>query len=148
MSKLHELLAVETNLETQANKAGADLTATFQSKKHLFGQKLVTFTPSEPGAQTVTEEQSDIQSTVADEIDWITKILAKALDVSHQVDVANTLAKADVVTEDGDEILKDIPATSLLQLEKRLQSLREFCGAIPTLDPAKGFKAEIGRAHV
>lgn len=145
MSKLHELLAVGTNLENQANKTRADLMATFGNKRHLFEQKLVTFKSNEEGVAPVTEAQSDIQSTVSKELDWISGILAKDIDVGHQVDVANTTAKADIVTEDGTVIAKDVPATSLLQLEKHLNKFHELLVTIPTLDPAKGFSPDTTR---
>lgn len=142
MSKLHELLAVEGNLENQSNKCRTELASTFDKKRHLFGEKRVTFTANTEGANPVTEEQSDIQSTIASEINWIVGILAKSLDASHHIDVANTLAKADVVTEEGETILRDVPATSLLQLEKRLKEIHDLAVAIPTLDPAKGFQQD------
>jgi len=134
MAKLHELLAVETNLESQANKVMAELANTFEKKRHLFGEKRITFTASAEGAQPITEEQSDIQSTVAKEVEWVTGILAKALDLGHQIDMANTLALADVVTEDGVTVLQSVPATSLLQLEKRIKGVHDLVVAIPTLD--------------
>jgi hypothetical protein len=142
MAKLHELLAVESNLSSQANKTRGELIETFHKKRHLFEEKLTTFTPLGEGAPPVTEAQSDIQSTVSKEITWVSGVIAKALDVSHQVDVANTLAKADVVTEDGTTVLKDVPATSLLQLEKRIKEVQDLVAAIPTLDPAKGFRED------
>lgn len=142
MSKLHELLAVNSNLAQQADKVRADLSATFEKKRHLFAKKLVTFTPIEEGASAVTEEQSDIQTTVTHELEWITGISIKTIDTSHQIDVANTVAKADIVTEDGDAIATDVPATSLLQLEKQLKEVQALVTAIPTLDPAKGFVAD------
>lgn len=146
MSKLHELLAVNKNLAGQANKAIADLTATFEKKRHLFGEKRVTFTASTEGAAPVTEEQSDIQSTIAQELSWMAGIFAKSLDVGYQIDIANTQAKADVVAEDGDVILKDVPATALLQLEKSLDEMHKLILFIPTLDPAKGFAQDPDRA--
>ncbi len=115
MAKLHELLAVESNLSAQANKTRGELIETFHKKRHLFEEKLVTFTPNSEGAQPVQEAQSDIH---------------------------NTLAKADVVTEDGVAVLKDVPATSLLQLEKRIKEVHDLLLAIPTLDPAKGFRPD------
>lgn len=145
MSKLHELLAVEGNLENQSNKCRTELLATFDKKKHLFQESRVTFTANTEGAQPVTEQQSDIQSTVAQELEWISGIAAKAIDASHYIDLANTQAKADVVDEDGTTILKDMPATSLLQLEKRLKEVHDLVVGIPTLDPAKGFQLDKDR---
>ena len=145
MAKLHELLAVESNLENQATKTRSEVIASFDKKKHLFGEKRASFTPIAEGSQTVTEAQSSIQETVSNQVEFVKKIAVKAFDVSHQIDVANTLAKADVVTEDGDTVLEAVPATSLLQLEKRLKELRDFAIAIPTLDPALGFKPDSAR---
>jgi len=145
MAKLHELLAVGTNLDNQAKKTVTDLKNTFDKKRHLFEQKLVTFKSNEDGVAPATEAQSDIQTTVNKELDWISNILVRALDVGHQVDVANTLAKADIVTEDDEVIAKDIPATSLLQLEKELKEFHGLLNTIPTLDPAKGFSQDEAR---
>lgn len=146
MSKLHELLAVENNLDGQAGKTRTELMKTFQDKRHLFSETRVTFKPLEEGTAETTEQQSDIQTTVADEVKWLSKILAKAWDAAYQIDVANTQAKANVVDEeDGTIILKDVPATALLQLEKRMKEMHDFILSIPTLDPAKGFKADANR---
>lgn len=139
-TKLHELLAVESNLDGQAGKIRAELIKTFTDKRHLFSETRVTYKPFQEGSQETTEQQSDIQSSVGQEVQWMSKILAKAWDAGHQIDMANTLAKADVVDEeDGSPILQDVPATSLLQLEKRIKEVHELIVAIPTLDPAKGF---------
>lgn len=144
MPKLHELLAVETNLETQAAKVRSDLSETFQKKRHLFEEKRVTFTSLEEGKPPVIEGQSTIQSTVGKELDWVSKHLAKALDASYQVAEANTDARADVVLDDdaGTVLLQAVPATALLELEKRLVEIRELVSAVPTLDPAKGFEPD------
>src|SRR5690348_10944471 len=102
-TKLHELLAAEGNLETQATKVRADLANTFEKKRHLFEEARVVFTPNTEGASSQTESQSDIQTTVKKELNWISPILAKALDASYQIAEANTLARADVVLDDDSE---------------------------------------------
>lgn len=147
MSKLHELLAVETNLENQANKCRTDLINTFEKKRHLFEEKRIVFVPNSEGAQPVIEHQSDIQSTVRKELDWIQAHIAKALDASYQVAEANTEARADVVLDDdaATVLLKQLPATALLELEKRVAEVQQLIAAIPTLDPAKGFQIDSQR---
>ena len=147
MTKLHELLAVQGNLRGQAEKKRTDLKETFEKKRHLFEETRKTFTSNDELSQPQVEEQKDIQSTVISEIDWIKPSLAKALDVAYQVDVANTEAKADVVTEDGDILLKDVPTTTLLQLEKRVAEWKDLIDTIPTLDPAKGFQPDEARGR-
>lgn len=140
MAKLHELIAVCSNLNGQAAAAMADLKNTFEKKRHHFMKKLVTFLPNTEGASPVTEEQLDLQTTVGNELTWVSKFMNKAIDASFQVAVGNTSAMADVVLEDGTIIVKNIPATALLELEKRLNEISDLVKAIPTLDPAKGFK--------
>lgn len=144
--KLHELLAVETNLENQANKTRSELMNTFEKKRHLFEEKRVVFTPLGEG-QSVVENQSDIQSTVSSELTWVQDFIAKSLDASYQVAEANTNARADVVLEDDANtvLLKNVPATALLELEKRCVELTALVTAIPTLDPAKGFAPDAQR---
>jgi hypothetical protein len=140
MPKMHELLAVNEDLKGQATKTRGDLISTFNNKSHLFRKKVVTFRPNTEGP-AITESQSDIQTTLAKEIAWVSNFLAKAMDAGYQIDVGNTSAKADLAVEGGPSH-KDVPATYLLQLEKHLVSVRELATAIPTLDPAQGFSVD------
>lgn len=145
MAKLHELLAVESTLKGQAEKTRGDLLTLFDKKKHHFHEKVVTFTPNEEGAAPVTEEQLDLQTTVPKELTWIKGIWAKALDVSYQIAESNTEARADVVLDDGKTLLTQVPATALLELEKRATEIHALVSGIPTLDPAKGFRLDPDR---
>jgi hypothetical protein len=148
MGKLHELLAVASSLKGQSEKTRTGLMETFEKKRHHFAEKRTTFFPSQEGAHPVTEEQSDIQTTVPSEIAWLKDFVCKAMDAEFQVSLANTMAVADVELEDGTVILKAVPATALLELEKRMTELHAFANAIPTLDPAKGFAADSDRKNI
>jgi hypothetical protein len=145
MGKLHELLAVEQPLKKQAAATRADLINTFTKKHHLFGEKRVTFTSRDEGAQPVTETQSDLQTTVRRELKWIADLWEKSVDTSLQVAYGNTFAVADVLLEDGTTLAEGVPATALLELEKRAGEIHGLVSAIPTLDPAKGFKEDPDR---
>lgn len=145
MSKLHELLAVDSDIKNQAATCLNDLKNTFEKKTSHFSEKIVTFRPSAENAEPKVESQLGLQTTVAKELDWIGEKISKAIDSGHQIDVANLVAKADVVLEDGTVLLKDVPATSLLQLEKRLVEVQTLIAKIPTLDPAQGFTPDFER---
>lgn len=147
--KLHELLAIETNLENQANKVRAELAQTFEKKRHLFEEKRIVFTPVGENQAPQVESQSDIQTTVIKELDFLAPFITKALDASYRVSEANTAARADVRLDiDGDPVLlQQVPATTLLELEKRLNELSSLLNAIPTLDPAKGFSPDFDRGN-
>jgi hypothetical protein len=145
LAKLHELLSVSGNLKTQADKVRTELADTFEKKRHLFGEKVVSFTPNTEGSVTTVESQSDLQSTVPQELEWIQSHLAKALDVQYQISEANMEARADVVLEHGTTLLAMIPATQLLELENRLQEIQALVAKVPTLDPAKSFAPDGAR---
>lgn len=148
MTKLHELLAADNSLSQQAQKVIGELQTTFEKRRHLFEEKRTVFRPFAEGEKEVVETQSDIQSTVPKELVWVSAHIAKALDVEHQIAVANTQARADVVLDDGTVLLQDVPATNLLELEKRLAALKTLAEAIPTLDPSKGFTVDSSRQDV
>lgn len=138
MPKLHELLAVSASLSNQLSKVTGDLSHTFEKKRHLFEAKSVTFIPKAENEPTVTEEQSTLQSTIMSELRWIVGHFAKAIDVAHQINVGNRSAAATVTLRDGLTI-GPLPATTLLELEKRLMAFQAIIQAVPTLDPAKSF---------
>lgn len=143
--KLFELLVIEGQLKNQAQATRTELKNTFDKKRHLFEEKHKVFAPVEEGAPMVVEEQSDIQSTVLSELKWIADIWTKALDTSYQVAEGNTQARADVVMDDGSVLLSNVPATALLELEKRAAEIQELLTSVPTLDPAKGFTVDAQR---
>lgn len=145
MPKLHELLAVNANLKGQADQCRQGLIETFNKKRHHFGEKLVTFQPIEEGAQPVTEEQSDLQTTVNKELAWVSDSIANSLDVAYQISRSNQTAVASIILEDGTTLASDVPATALLELEQRLSEIHGLASQIPTLDPAKGFRPDSDR---
>jgi hypothetical protein len=143
--KLHEVLGSQGQTFKQAEKVRTDLLNTFEKKRHLFGETLVRYTANAEGSEPVTESQSTLQSIVAQELEWITPILAKAMDSEATIDEGNTVARADVLLDNGATLLTQVPATQLLQLDKRLGELLQFVQGIPTLDPAKGFTLDKDR---
>lgn len=144
--KLFEHLVVRDQLKGQAKKLVGDLMATFEKKRHLFAEVRKTFTPTKEGATPIVEEQSDIQTTVRGELKWLAQHWAKAIDVARQVEEGNTLARADVVLDNGTVLLTGVPATALLELIQRADEIQALIASIPTLDPSKAFKEDPSRA--
>ena len=147
MARLHELLAVEGNLKAQAEKIRTDLAAMFEKQRHLFTERIVTFRPSEEGTNEVREEQSDLQTTVRQELARVGETWAQALDVSATIAETNTKARAEIIL-DGEALFGALPATALLELEKRLGEIHTLVSSVPTLDPAKGFVLDADRGKV
>lgn len=148
MSKLHELLAVSSNKKGQVEKILEDITTLFTKKPHLFQEKVTTFTPRIEDGVMLVEEQSDLQTTVAKELDWLGRHLATGIDLAYQISQANTSAKADIVLADGFVLLGGIPATALLELEKSIAAIQKVVAHIPTLDPAKGFELDTAKGSM
>ena len=142
--KMHQLLAVHKSQKNQANVCRQELIGTFQSKKHHFEETKKTFKSLEEGVPEKVEDQKDIQTSVRVELKWIGEKLVKMMDVNYQVDLGNTMAKADVIVNDK-VFLKDVPATHLMALETELNEIMEIIKVIPTLDPAKGFRPDPNR---
>jgi hypothetical protein len=140
--KLHELLAIEGNYETQMNQMLAQLGDLFTKKRHHFTETSTTFQSLTEGATAEVETKSSLQATVAQELERIEPHILKAWGASMQIALTNTKALATITVEDTDITVADVPATALLELEKRLTQLREVLQAIPTLDPAKGFEED------
>lgn len=149
MSKLHELLAVAGGLGTQADKVRQELANAFDKKRHLFTEKRVTFQSNTEGVTAVTESQSDLQTTVPDQLAALVPFIAKAVDADYQIALANMDARADIVVEadnGGEAVLAtNVPVTALLELEKRIGEIHQLLLVIPTLDPAKGFAPDSDR---
>lgn len=139
MAKLHELLAVETDVAGQTKSCLADLKKTFGDKGHHFTKRVVTRTFKDANLSDLRETNLALQTTVGRELVWIGGKMETFLDIGHQVDIGNKQAVADVVLDDGSILLKSMPTTSLLRLAHRLVELQELVTAIPTLDPAKNF---------
>lgn len=139
MAKLHEMLAVENDLRTQADSTRSELAKTFVGKGHHFTKKLVTYKPNKVDEPDKVESQLALQTTVHKELDWIGEKIAKVIDSGHQIDIANMSASANVILEDETLFFETIPATSLLRMEHRLTEVRDLIHAIPTLDPSKNF---------
>lgn len=148
--KLHGVLAVKKDLQTQANTALADLTNTFTKKEQRFVGFLQTFTPFESDTpekpiETKIDKELTVQSTVSAELAWIKPFLIKALDAHFHVATGNMTAKADIILDESENstdtvLVKDVPASTLLELEEYLQqTLKKLLLAIPTLDPVLGF---------
>ncbi len=137
-SKLHELLAVLSDLEGTAKKVREEAIVTFTKKANHFmgGHKtLIMFDEARKGEEAGAEVHQPLTTTVNQKLAYTQKSQVKYLDAFLQQESTNQAATADLII--GEEIiLKDAPATFLLGLENRLKNIRGIFAAIPTLNPA------------
>ena len=135
MAKLHELLAVEADLEG-AYKNILQETST-QFTKHpdrYFGQH-IRVEMFDENAPPEADQHKELDDTVPSKLEYSAGHIVRYLDVVLQKERTNQEARADI-TVDGVTIAKDVPATFLLGLESKLKNIRQMLyETIPTLQP-------------
>ena len=134
MPKLHELLAVESDLEGTYKNILSETTNTFSKKPHLFlgAEKRLEMFDDKAEAQPV--QRQEMTETVKGKLDYQSESIVRYLDAVLQKERTNQDAKANLEIDDL-VIAEDIPATFLLGLETKLKHVRSVYMAIPTLPP-------------
>ncbi len=143
MSKLHELLAVEADLEGVYKKILEETETTFVKKQdHFFGfhRHLRWFAEEEGQDQPEgIAEHKEMVTTVADRLGYQQDFIVRFLDAVYQKELSNQNAVADLIVDEN-ILAKAVPATFLLGLETKLKRIRRSYELIPTLPP--GYKWE------
>ena len=142
MGKLHELLAVESDIENVYKKVMKEAQVTFTKKPaHFMGfhKRLELF--SDSANDTTPEEFQDITETVDSKLEYISKHGQRYLDAVLQKELTNQTASADLIVE-GVTLATKVPATFLLGLENKLKFVRAVYEAIPTLPPGYSWEKD------
>lgn len=130
--QMHQLLAVESDLEGRARVIMNETRKVFKEKPVLFQGFVRTYNPFVDDGIEYPAEHQDLTSTVAQKLEYTSKSVSKYYDALLQKESTNQVAVADLVI-DGEVLGKDLPATFLLGMESRLKKLREVYAQIPTL---------------
>lgn len=132
--KLNQIIAVEKGVKERTHK---QLTALYQGLNKTEPMQGIsrTYQPLNDDGEALPPEQKYVQVNCMDAVETIRGMLTDLFDVTYTKEVGNTKAKASVVV-DGKAVVKDVPVTYLLFLEKQLTDMRTVLGALPKLDPA------------
>jgi hypothetical protein len=134
MGKMHELLAVEKAIVGNLNRDSEESIHVLKKSSNFLKEAKSKRHFAEDDKKLDEDSQTDIVTTVPDRITWHMGHLDKFLDIQVQKDTTNQKAVADVII-DGQVILTQVPATTLLMMETKLGvDLRKVFEAIPTLD--------------
>jgi hypothetical protein len=137
MPKLNQIIALSAGKKALAHKAITDAYQTLQKPAMLDGISR-TYKPKDDEGEQLPAEKKLVQLKVKDSIRSIVGALIEMFDIVATQDFANCQAKANVVV-DGQAVLKDVPVTHLLFLEKQLVDIHTFVEKLPTLDPAESW---------
>lgn len=138
--KLNAVIAVEKGVKSRSLGVVSELYKTIQ-KPELFDGFVRTYSKLNEEDPDLPLDRKVVQFRMQDVLSALRLSKSELIDVLAQVDVGNTQARASVWV-DGKEILPELPATTLLSLEKELIDLRSFVSQIPVLDNAETWKAE------
>lgn len=134
MGKLHEILAVESALEGIYKQILDETRKTFGKNHQLFdgALKMLTMFSDEDAHSNGEVSRLNRETTVFEKLDYTKESIIKYYDAVYQKDLANRIAKSDIVVE-GQTLAYDVPATFLLAMEKRLKGFRSVLADMPTL---------------
>lgn len=140
--KLHELLAVEPDLKSEAQRLASKVKALFsEGKGRLIGQ-IRTYQPLEEGGEDFADEITELATTVDSELlDWEIAF-SGWLDAAIQKEVTNQETSADVILDNGATLFENMPATALLNLEAKLVEIRQVFNQVPTNDPTESWSRD------
>lgn len=134
--KVHQIVAVIKSVKSKSEGA---LTSAYHiiQKQDLFEGFVRTYRPlNEETGEKLPPENKVVQHKVKDVVDSFSVALADLINQTVSLDRGNSLAKADIVV-DGVVLVRDIPSTSLIALEKQFTNLQTFISKLPVLDQSK-----------
>ncbi len=141
---LSQAIAIEKDLKERAASSRSTAEAKF-GKSNLYTGLSRTYTPNnDEDTERLPSESTGVQIKVSAIISDVQTQMVKLFDIVATKDYANCSATADVIV-DGHALLKDVPATSILFLEKQVTELLAFVKKIPTLDAAEEWHLDKNR---
>jgi len=146
LTKLHEILAIEAGVKSTADSTLNEAVNTFTRKHEHFNGQTRKYTPLQEDGMPLADEHKPVVSTVKEKLDYVQDHLVRALDCLYQKEFANTLAKADIIL--GSTVILNVPATILLNFEKKFKEIRAMYQTIPTLDPGREWIKDTSSANI
>lgn len=140
MTKLNQIIAVEKGVKS---KTYADISAAHHKvqKVALLAGISRTYQPKDDEGEQLPPESTRVQVKAEDVLTEMGQVLTRLFDVTATKDYGNCSAVADVVL-DGRTLLKAVPVTYLLFLEKQLTDVHTFVAKLPTLDAAESWRPD------
>lgn len=144
-AKLHQLIAVEGDLEARRKKFREDTIKVFREKQNLFEGSVKTLAWFDEKEKTEwPDEHQHMTDTVKAQLDFYAESEIPYIDAVAQKDATNQTAVADLIV-DGVTIAEKLPATFLLGMETKLVQIRELYSFIPTLKVGMEWKPSMDK---
>ncbi len=135
MARLNQIIAVEKGVKSKSLQELTEAHHLLQKPAMLAGISR-TYRPKDEEGEQLPPESTRVQLKAEEIIQRTSALMTELFDVTATKDWANCKARADVVVE-GQTLLKDVPVTYLLFLEKQLVDLHTFVKKLPILDASE-----------
>lgn len=145
MTLLNQIIAVLKGSKARTNREISDTYKLLQ-KPDLFKGLSKTYAALDEEGVQLPAEGTLVQLKANDILNATATTLSSFFDLAYTQEFANTQARADIVI-DGKPLLRDVPVTYLLFLEKQLNDLATFIGKFPTLDPSEAWEYDANAGY-
>src|ERR1051326_7833190 len=142
MAKLNQFIAVEKGVKSKSFQDLTEAHHAVQKPALLSGISRV-YQPKDEEGEQLPPESTKVQVKTEEILRDMAASVTRLFDVTATKDWANCAARADV-TVDGRTLLRDVPVTYLLFLEKQLTDLHTFVKKLPVLDAAESWTHDPG----
>ena len=136
-TKLNQIIAVEKGVKSKSFQDLTEAHHAVQKPSLLSGISRV-YQPKDEEGEQLPPESTKVQVKAEEILRDTAATITRLFDVTATKDWANCQARADV-TVDGQVLLRDVPVTYLLFLEKQLTDLHTFVKKLPVLDAAESW---------
>jgi hypothetical protein len=141
---LGEVVAVEKSARQFGDKRRDELLKMVQQPRLFAGWvQVYRHDDEDPEQQRLNQQPvkgEPLQLRAEEVLAELAEVLTRPLDLTAAKDRANTEATADVVLSGDDEpLLREVPVTYLLWLEKQLDALKGFIRALPVRDSTEAW---------
>lgn len=133
--KLFQFIVTDDEVRGAANKIRSETIKVFNGRDLFNGVEKV-YQPKDTEGEQLEPTHKNVVTTVHNRLEYTMKYVGALLDFEATRDKTNCKAVADLVI-DGKTLAAQVPAVTLLSLEKRLAEVRAYYDAIPTLDLSK-----------
>jgi len=132
MTALHQLLAIEKGEKTRANRASSDLHQA-SKKPDRYQGRISTYRPfDEENGEKQPDKHQLVQLRGEEVLTGFRNAMTRIFDITATRDVANQETKA-TVEVDGKVIMKDVPVSYLIYMEKSLDDEETAVRELPSL---------------
>lgn len=140
--KLSQVLAVEKTVKAKREDQFTQIYRNVE-KPELTSGFTRSYQPKADDGEKLPTETKKVQLDVETGLKQIVESMREVFNITALKDATNCVAKADIVV-DGETLVKNVPASHLLWLEKKLGSFQDLINKLPTLSADTDWRKDEG----